>query len=525
VTAADGSRISVTGPHRDLDRIALRGRETIIAFDANAASNPNVQRAESGFASELRRRGALVKIARVPVRQGVNGPDDLIAVLGEVAALHVLEKANANTPANPWEEAQGLDTFLESGEDGADFLDAEKRILARAAITEMFSPRGLGKSLYGLWLAVHLALRGLRVMLIDRDNPRHVVRSRLKGFGAKTTTPGLKIISREKCPPLTNARAWALFPYTDYDVVILDSFDSAAEGIGEQDSAKPSRAIALVLDIARRENGPAVLILGNCVRTARHSRGSGVIEDRADIVYEVRDATDFHPTGARPWVKELPPADAGSWAARSSRRKQRARFRLAFVPSKFRIGVEPEPFILEVDLTADPWKLADVTNDVDREGAEVREQRAREHAERISNARVALEKEIIRRAETGDPPMLKDRDAIPFLTAKPHSLKRDEARDVVNTPDGRWILAPIEGQKGHPIGLVPPEKNGNGGGNTPITEAAKIHAEGDADFRRPHGKGTAEIDPCRMPVKSGSQNPLISAETPAFSPGDDVELL
>jgi hypothetical protein len=36
-----------------------------------------------------------------------------------------------------------------------------------------------------------------------------------------------------------------------------------------------------------------VLILGNPVKTAKHSRGSGVIEDRADIFFEVRDATQL----------------------------------------------------------------------------------------------------------------------------------------------------------------------------------------------------------------------------------------
>ncbi len=52
----------------------------------------------------------------------------------------------AAEPMNPWDKAQGMDAFLESGEDGAVFLDPENRILARAAVTEIFSPRaGWGK--------------------------------------------------------------------------------------------------------------------------------------------------------------------------------------------------------------------------------------------------------------------------------------------------------------------------------------------------------------------------------------------
>ena len=122
------------------------------------------------------------------------------------------------------------------------------------------------------------------------------MRERLRAWGADADLKTLKVITREKCPPLTNSAAWLEFPYLEYDVVILDSLDSMAEGIGEQDSSKPSRAIAAVLDIARREGGPGILILGNCIKTGKHSRGSGVIEDRSDIVFEVRDCTNFHPS-------------------------------------------------------------------------------------------------------------------------------------------------------------------------------------------------------------------------------------
>lgn len=61
---------------------------------------------------------------------------------------------------NPWDEAESLENFLETGDDGADFLDPDRRLLARASVTEILSPRGLGKSLYSLWLMVQLARSG-----------------------------------------------------------------------------------------------------------------------------------------------------------------------------------------------------------------------------------------------------------------------------------------------------------------------------------------------------------------------------
>ena len=215
-------------------------------------------------------------------------------------------------------------------------------------------------------------MAGYKVLLIDRDNPRREVRSRLHSFGATSDLATLRVLSRENAPPLTNTRAWVEFPYYEYDLVIVDSLDSAAEGVGEQDSTKPSLAIAPLLDIARRESGPGVLVLGNTIKSAKHSRGSGIVEDRADIVFEVRDATNFRPTGKKPWLEELPPADAGSWVGRSTRRKRLSQYRLAFVATKFRIGEEPDPFIVEIDLGAEPWTVRDVTDDVDREGAAAR---------------------------------------------------------------------------------------------------------------------------------------------------------
>ena len=209
----------------------------------------------------------------------------------------------------------------------------------------------------------------------------------------------MKVIAREYAPPLTDARAWAEFPYAEYDWVIVDSLDSAAEGIGDQDSAKPSKAMAPLIDIAHRENGPAVLVLGNCVKTGAHSRGNGVIEDRADIVFEVRDCTGFRPTGQKTWVEELPPAAAADWASRSSRRKKQVKLRLAFIPSKYRVGEEPEPFIVELNLADEPWTVRDVTDEVDLEGKAERERLEKEAAERTEHARTALVEEINRASE------------------------------------------------------------------------------------------------------------------------------
>jgi hypothetical protein len=396
------------------------------------------------------------------------------------------------------------------------------KVLYRETITEIFSPRGIGKSLFALFLAVWLARKSLRVLLLDRDNPRRVVRERLLAWGAGADMSTLKVITREKCPPLTNAVAWGEFPYLEYDVVILDSLDSMAEGVGEQDSSKPSRAIAAVLDIARREGGPGVLILGNCVRTGKHSRGSGVIEDRSDIVLEVRDCTNFHPSGKKPWIEELPAADAASWASKSSRRKGQVKFRLAFIPTKFRIGEEPEPFAMEIDTTTNPWTMADVTNCIDQEGAAERERLAQERASAVRAAAEFLKTEILRRGTDGEPTILK-KQAEEFLASC--GVKQKIAREVINS--SAFEAVEIVG-KGHPKGVRLASNNDGVNRNNPTAETAVYACSSEGDFGQPLPAQSTETDSQETGCLRGFQEGAISVE-PSLSNdaklNDDREIL
>ena len=482
----------------------------------------------TSLAGSMRRRGATrdaILVALLKENELRCDPPlskrELRSIADSVARYAPAGKAEQSAPTadSPWDAAEPMSTFLSGEETGGDFL--HEPLLASGCVTEIFSPRGIGKSLVGDWLAVQLARSGRRVLLLDRDNPPRVLRQRLRCWGADGSVEGLKTLSREKCPPLTNAVAWSKFPYDQYDVVIIDSLDSSAEGVGEQDSAKPSRAIAMVLNIARRENGPAVLILGNTVRSGSHSRGSGVIEDRADIVFEARDVTGFSPTGNRPWVEELPLADAGSWSQRATRRKGRSVFRLAFVPTKFRLGKEPEALILELNLTDEPWSLSNVTDEVDRAGAEARAELERRQKEVISRAVEVLVSEISRRLQGSGPPLLKDRDAVPLL--KSQGLTQKLAREALKSQDGvRWRLVPLEGTKGKAIAVFP-LKDGEAGegdnvdGNTTVTQTAKSAGAEAADFRRPLFMRPTEIDPSQTSENGALERGAISVDAPNYS--------
>jgi hypothetical protein len=306
------------------------------------------------------------------------------------------------TKETPWVRAISVTEFLAQEEHEVAWL--EEHVLAPGSLTEIFAPRGLGKSHVLHSILVKLARRGARCLLLDRDNSRREVKRRLRAWGAANLLT-LRVMLRDDVPPLTDTKSWGQFPFAEYDVVAIDSLDAAAEGAGEQDSSRSSRALAPILDICHRAAGPAIVILGNVIKSGAHSRGSGVVEDRADIAYEVRDCTDLKPSGTKDWWLELPPAGADDWAARASRRKRRDTYRLAFVPSKFRIGEEPEPFAYELNLGSVPWSLRLCTEEILTAGRQTQEAAKLERKTQLGQAAAGLQATLTAGEQAAGSPM------------------------------------------------------------------------------------------------------------------------
>jgi hypothetical protein len=151
--------------------------------------------------------------------------------------------------------------------------------------------------------------------------------------------------------------------------------------------------------------------------------------------------------------EELPASGAGAWAERASRRKRRSTYLLAFVPSKFRIGEEPDPFVFEVDLSGDEWKLRDATDDIVQAGERAVEEAKTERECRLATAADLLAKEVAKQVAGGRKYPLGD--AVTFLRDK--KLAKGEARQVIEEGDGvRWIVRQLEG-RGNPKASFLPE--------------------------------------------------------------------
>jgi RecA/RadA recombinase len=413
------------------------------------------------FVTEYERRAAIQRIkqaAEIAIALAdvawikTRGAPDEVQKARDVLAPVATPETAAEPTVSVWTKGDDVVDFLSKQEETVVWI--KKDIVARGALTEIYSPRGIGKTQITYAIAKEAVDNGFTVLLLDRDNPRLEIKRRLRRWGLATVPRGrFRVMTRDEVPRLTEPALWKDFPREQYDLVIVDALDSTAEGQGEQDSSKPSKAFAVLLDIVRGENSPGMIVLGNTVRTGKHSRGSGVVEDRGDIVYEVRDATGLKPTGEKDWWLELPPAGADAWGERSSRRRGQSIFRLAFVQSKFRVGEEPDPFVLEMNLGGELWTYRDVTPEMLVAAGQSVEAQARDKQRRMDTAVQALQTAVRVAVEMGKP--MKKGDAEAFLMTF-HRLTEAEARTMVEVNNrGVWWIEKMKG-KGSPLGLFPP---------------------------------------------------------------------
>jgi AAA domain len=357
-------------------------------------------------------------------------------------------------PGAVWQRAISAVDFVNQEEDEHQSLTAD--LVYPGAITDIAAPRGTGKSIVALILAVAEVtgglfrgerLRPVQVLYVDRDNPPRLIRDRLRRIGVEGAA-NLRLITRLDAPPLTNKQAWLALPWQDYDVVIIDSIGAATEGVSEKEGRETQHFLATLKDLAQR--GLALVALDNTIKAGTNYRGRGEKADAVDILYEARDITNWTPTQDNWWL-DLPEAGDHTWASRASRHRHKTHMRIAFVASKFRLGMDPAPFTVEIDFRGDCWTLRDITAELVQAGEEARDITRKAKQDLFRQATEVLVTAISQRSKTN--PMTKTEAERSLMD---QGLRRQEARNLLEAQNGcHWQLTVWVSQRGRPTIVVP----------------------------------------------------------------------
>ena len=137
-----GQRVDENGPLPELSICA--GREVFIMLDSNAATNHDVRKAQRELAAHLLSLGAIVRIVLVPALDGVNGPDDLIAVAGDSSIIALLDEAPMATELAVSEAEAAITTV---GNDKNNTRLLREALDAVAAVPDKLEKERLGNKL------------------------------------------------------------------------------------------------------------------------------------------------------------------------------------------------------------------------------------------------------------------------------------------------------------------------------------------------------------------------------------------
>jgi len=136
-TSPNGARVDEKGALVCFDKVTWTGRDTIICFDANVATNEKVQTARRALTVELEKRGAKMRVVDLPIETDINGPDDFIGKHGAAAFWTLIDKgkpATAKTSkAKPEKARQGREVQFDEPEPWPDPVDGGALLTAIAS--------------------------------------------------------------------------------------------------------------------------------------------------------------------------------------------------------------------------------------------------------------------------------------------------------------------------------------------------------------------------------------------------------
>jgi hypothetical protein len=276
-------------PIADLHALPWQDREVRIVFDSDAASNPDVLRAERELAAELTKRGARVSIIRLPA--GPNGAkqglDDFLVAKG-IEAFHVLPRGPATRPAAPFTDGLGLvsvgDLLAEPAEAHAWVVEGR---LPAGGLAGIFGKPKAGKSTAARGLALCVArsvpwlgfqTTGGPVIYLALEEKRQEVREHFRAMGATDEDPILILCSAAPLDAIERLRLEAARRRPA--LIIIDPLFRFIRVEDGDDYATMTAALEPLLTLAR-ESGACVLLVHHLGKGERPDGGDAILGSTA----------------------------------------------------------------------------------------------------------------------------------------------------------------------------------------------------------------------------------------------------
>jgi len=279
----NGERETVTGPSPSLDLVVWQGRKVIIAFDSNVAGRRDLEKARLALGKELLNRGAQAFIASTPRRTGVNGPDDLIAVAGDEAALEMLDRAAPFTAVTATRSRTGF--VLTRLSDLLNKLDAPvdyvlENVLVAGGVSGVFAKPKVGKSTFARNLCLAVArgedFLGFRTkkgecIYLALEEREEDIRQDFRAMGADGSEP--VYVHAASAPAEGIAALCDLVRERKPGLVVIDPLFRLARIRDEKAYAETYAALGPLIDVARE--------IGTHVMFSHHA-GKGMKADSVD---------------------------------------------------------------------------------------------------------------------------------------------------------------------------------------------------------------------------------------------------
>lgn len=320
-TDPKGARVDEKGVLPDFDRFTWTGRDVVVIFDSDCATNAKVAAARRGLLAELKARGARAVAIDLPALDGLNktGLDDFLAQRGPEAALALIQTALASAEVATTKPALDLSKALVSYTDLLTMQLPERRRylpwLPEAGNVMVFGPRGVGKTFFQLALTASLVTgkalwdwepeQPIGVLYIDGEMSTKELRDRLTALMNIPPVAPLQFLTSEMVYQKCEGRDLILTAETmrqevikildahpEIKVLILDNISCLFSGINE-DSKQDWEPINAWL-IRLRHRGLTTVLVHHSGKSGQQ-RGTSGREDSLDTVIQLARPAGYDP--------------------------------------------------------------------------------------------------------------------------------------------------------------------------------------------------------------------------------------